>query len=129
MKTRIFLGALIAALMGGCTATAPSSTPTEMSSHTSVVVTAPEDYSRLVGRRVELVGVVSQTRIPQLHGIDIPQLEAHRGRKVKATEILRQSVVTQAEIEARERQAGGAVPHRGPGTYYYLEDLRYEPQP
>jgi hypothetical protein len=99
------------------------------SGRASTLVTSPSDYTALVGQRIELVGVVSQTRMPQILGIDVAQLENHRGRRMKVAGILRQSVVTQAQIDATERQVGGAVANRGPGTYYYLEDIKYEMQP
>lgn len=88
-------------------------------------LTSPSDYDRLVGQRIELVGIVSQTRFAQILGVDVEQLESYRGRKVSVTGILRQSVVTQAQIEQTERQMG-RVTHRGPGTYYRLEDLRFK---
>ena len=88
-------------------------------------LTAPADYARLVGQRIELVGIVSQTRIPQILGVDVEPLESYRGRKVSVNGILRQSVVTQAQIEQTERQMG-KVAHRGPGTYYRLEDVRFK---
>lgn len=91
-----------------------------------ISLTSPSAYARLVGQRIELVGVVSQTRIPQILGVDVEPLESYRGRKVSVNGILRQSVVTQKQLEHTERQMGGQVAHRGPGTYYRLEDVRFK---
>ena len=87
------------------------------------------EYPNLVGQRVELVGVVTQTKCPQILGVDLWELEEYRGRKMRVSGILRQSVVTQAQIEDTERRMGGSFANRGPGTFYHLEDLKYEPQP
>ena len=91
--------------------------------------TSPSEYPQLVGRRIELIGVVTQTKCPQILGVDVQELEGYRGRQMRVTGILRQSVVTQAQIEETERKIGGPVASRGAGTFYHLEDLKYEPQP
>ena len=87
------------------------------------------EYAGLVGQRVELVGVVTQTKCPQILGVDLWELEEYRGRKMRVSGILKQSVVTQAQIRDTERRTGLMFANRGPGTFYHLEDLRYEPQP
>jgi hypothetical protein len=86
-------------------------------------------YPNFVGRRVELEGVVTQTKCPQILGVDLWELEEYRGRKMRVSGILKQSVVTQAQIEDTERRMGGRFANRGPGIFYHLEDLKYEPQP
>ena len=48
---------------------------------------------------------------------------------MRVSGILRQTVVTQAQIEGEERRMGGPFANRGPGTFYHLEQLKYEPQP
>ncbi len=92
----------------------------------AVRVTSPAEYAQLVGKRVELAGVVTQSRVPQILGVDVPELENYRGQNVKVTGILRQTDVTQAQIDEEERRAGGKFAHRGPGTFYHLDELRYE---
>ena len=90
---------------------------------------SPSEYAQLVGQRIALVGVVTETKCPQILGVDVWELESYRGQKMRVTGILRQSVVTQAQIEETERRMGGPFANRGPGTFYHLDDLRYEPQP
>ena len=95
----------------------------------AVRVSSPAEYADLVGRRVELAGVVTPSRVPQILGVDVPQLEDHRGRQVIVSGILRRAVVTQAQIDAEAQRLGGRFANRGPGTFYYLDDLRYWLQP
>ncbi len=94
-----------------------------------VRVTSPAEYPYFVGKRVELAGEVTRSKVPQLLGVDLPQLEDYRGRQVIVTGILRRSVVTQAQIDAQIQRLGGQIANRGPGTFYYLDDVRYQLQP
>lgn len=91
-------------------------------------VSSPAEYPDLVGKRVELAGEVTRSRLPQILGVDLPQLEEHRGRHVIVTGVLRRTVVTQAQIDAEIQRLGGQFAHRGAGTFYHLDDLRYELQ-
>ena len=95
----------------------------------AVRVSSPAEYPDLVGKRVELAGVVTRSRVPQLLGVDVPELEDCRDRQVIVTGILRRSVVTQAQIDAASQRLGGQFAHRGAGTFYYLDDLRHQLQP
>jgi hypothetical protein len=90
---------------------------------------SPSEYPSLIGQRIELVGVVTETKCPQILGVDLWELESCRGQRMRVSGILRQTVVTQAQIEEKERRAGGPFANRGPGTFYHLEELKYEPQP
>ena len=95
----------------------------------AVRVSSPAEYADLVGKRVELVGVVTRSKVPQILGIDLSELENHRGRNVRVTGILGRSDVTQAQIDEEERRLGGKFANRGTGTFYHLNELRYELQP
>jgi len=48
---------------------------------------------------------------------------------MRVTGVLRQSIVTQAQIEENSRRPEGPIADRGAGTFYHLEELKYEPQP
>ena len=94
-------------------------------------VSSPSQYPHLVGRRVELVGVVSRSKSPQILGVDVDDLRLYAGRKMRVTGILRQWTYTQADIDRWERKIGappGGISIRGPGTYYYLDELKYKRQ-
>jgi uncharacterized protein YceK len=85
------------------------------------------DLEQRVGQRVALEGVVSNTKCPQVQGVDAWGLEDYRGQHVRVTGVLRRSVVTQAEIDALKTPEGfPLVAHRGAGTFYSLEDMKYE---
>lgn|GEM_PF-6627859 len=94
-----------------------------------VRASSPSEYPRLIGQRVELVGVVTQSKCPQILGVDLWELDSYRGRKMKVTGILKETVVTRAQIEEDERQMGGPIANRGPGIFYHLDELKHEPQP
>jgi hypothetical protein len=86
---------------------------------------SPSAYPSLVGQRIELVGVVTETKCPQILGVDLWGLEDYRGRTLSVSGILRQEVVTQAQIDEKELRRGGPFANRGPGTFYHLDDLKY----
>ena len=95
----------------------------------AIRVSSPIEYADLLGKRVELVGVVTQSKVPQILGVDLPELENYRGRKIRVSGILRRSNVTQAQIDEEEQRRGGKFAHRGTGAFYHLDELRYELQP
>jgi hypothetical protein len=74
-----------------------------------------------VGQRVVLEGVVSNTKNPQVQGVDVWDLEDHRGERVRVSGILRKTVVTQAQIDAQP-----LMQNAGPGISYSLVDIKYE---
>jgi len=95
----------------------------------AVRVSSPTEYAYLVGKRIELSGVVTRSRVPQLLGVDVPELENYRGRNVRVTGILRRLDVTQAQIDTAEQRLGGKFANRGAGTFYRLDEVQYELQP
>jgi len=44
-----------------------------------------------IGKRVELVGVVSRVGIPQIQGVDVPELEQLRGKPVFVSGVLQRT--------------------------------------
>ena len=98
-------------------------------SHDAIRVSSPAEYADLVGKRVELIGMVTQSRVPQIAGVDVPELEHYRGRQVRVTGILRRLDVTQSQISAEEQRLGGKFAHRGAGTFYSLDEVQYQLQP
>ena len=91
-------------------------------------LTDSADYPRHVGKRVEVVGEVTNTKCPQVCGIDVWALDAHRGRRVKLRGTLRETVVTQESIDEMYR-TGRAVANRGAGRFYSLDDMEFEVLP
>jgi len=85
------------------------------------VVTKKEQRDRFVGSAVTLEGVVSNTKLPTILGVDVetgsPDL---RGKRARASGVLRKSVVTAAHLKEGEARHG-IVANRGPGTFYHLE--------
>ena len=81
--------------------------------------TAVPEFQQRVGQRIVLEGIVTHTKCPQVLGVDAWELEDFRGQRVRVSGILRQSVITAADIDPM-------VANRGPGTFYSLEDMKYE---
>jgi len=75
-----------------------------------------------VGELVAIEGVVSNTKIPTILGVDVssdsPDL---RGERAAAVGVLHKWTVTQEELDAQIAERG-VFAHRGPGTYYRLVD-------
>jgi len=91
----------------------------------AINVNSPSDLPRLVGQRVQLVGTVTRTEIPGILGVDVEELRSYEDRKMKVSGVLRQTIVTAEDVAKAEREMGGPFAHRGPGTYYYLDHLKY----
>ncbi len=85
------------------------------------------DYRQLdahIGKVATIRGVVSNTKIPQIEGVDVlsddPDL---RGKLAEATGILERWTVTAEQLEA-DLKKYGMFAHRGPGTFYRLKKIR-----
>ncbi len=90
----------------------------------STSVTAPasaadRDLEQQVGERVVLEGVVTNTKCPQVEGVDAWGLEEYRGQRVRVSGILRKTLITEADIDPM-------VANRGSGTFYSLDEMTYE---
>jgi hypothetical protein len=105
----------------------PAASPSAESSPVAQLAD-PADYPRHVGKRVEVVGVVTNTKCPQVCGVDVWLLDAHRGRRVKLRGTLRETVVTQESIDEMYR-TGPVVANRGAGRFYSLDDMEFEVLP
>ncbi len=77
------------------------------------------DLEQRVGQRVVLEGIVTNTKCPQVQGVDAWGLEDYRGQRVRVSGVLRKSVVTAADIDPM-------VANRGAGTFFSLDDIKYE---
>jgi hypothetical protein len=100
------------------------------SQHT-VRVTSASDLERLVGRRVELVGIVSSDRVPQLQGVDLWGMEHLRGKPARVSGVLQRTEFFQTKSDVGRAADSGTdnffpPVYRGAGTYYRLQDLRME---
>jgi hypothetical protein len=100
----------------------------------AIVITRRADLDAAVGKRVTLEGVVSNTKIPTILGVDVvsdnPDL---RGKMARASGILHRTTVTREALD-REIAKRGMFAHRGPGTYYRLvparpNDAQVQPTP
>lgn len=82
------------------------------------VVTEQTNVAKHVGQRITIVGKVSNTKIPQILGVDVssdtPDL---RGKMAEATGVLERFEVTDAQIKEMDRIG---IAHRGPGVFYRL---------
>jgi hypothetical protein len=83
-----------------------------------LVLTRLEDREAAVGKLVTIEGEVSNTKIPQILGIDV-SAESLREKRARATGILKKRTVTQEELD-REIAKHGMFANRGPGTFYRL---------
>lgn len=85
------------------------------------VITVSSELARHVGQVVTLRGMVENSRIATLLGVDIesenPDL---RGRMAQATGRLLRWTVTPADL--KQQQKDGMIANRGPGTFYKLVD-------
>ncbi|MEJ6570543.1 MAG: hypothetical protein QNL01_12220 [Akkermansiaceae bacterium] len=82
-----------------------------------------DNLDSYVGRFVVVRGVVTQTKCPYIHGIDMWDLHNLRGKLVEATGILESWTVTEEDVE---RSRKNMIAHRGPGTFYRLKNMKYK---
>jgi hypothetical protein len=136
------LSLLLPLAFGACTgssaapapAEAPSEAPDEAADRpgSPPVLTSHSQLEAHVDRLVTIEGVVSETKIPTILGVDVEAEEL--GRRCRATGVLRKQVVTQEEIDERTARDGHFAT-RGPGTFYRLVEpdggrtTRAEPLP
>jgi hypothetical protein len=80
----------------------------------------PKELDALVGKLVTVRGKVRETKIPQIHGIDVKSDEPDlRGKQAEATGYLRRDTVTKAHLDELSRN--GEVANRSAGTFYRLQ--------
>ena len=88
----------------------------------AIIITSPDQLEAAVGLPVILRGVVVNSKIPTLLGVDIESSSPDlRGRPAIASGWLKKRVVTQEALDA-ETRIRGPFAHRGPGTFYRLVD-------
>lgn len=112
---RIFIFTTLLIILVGCThQRAPESiVPT--------VLTSQDQLEQNIGAIVKIVGVVTNTKIPQIMGVDIrsddPDL---RGEMAMAIGVLESWSVSESDIEEMNAEH---VAHRGPGVFYRLKEV------
>ena len=99
--------------------------PPRTTSKAGTTVFSPAELPRLVGQRVELKGIVSNTKCPSLQGVDMWELENYRGQTIRAMGVLRADLVTKEQLDAASAKMGVNA-NRGPGTFYHLDGMKYE---
>ena len=86
----------------------------------ATVIASRKDIVKHIGEKVTIVGVVSNTKMPQILGVDVasdnPDL---RGKKAEATGILERYEITAAQVAEMKRNG---IAHRGAGVFYRLRD-------
>src|SRR3954451_15206892 len=60
----------------------------------AVSVSSAEEFGDLVGRRVQLVGIVTTNGTPQILGVDLWGFENLAGQRLRVTGILQRTVIT-----------------------------------
>jgi hypothetical protein len=96
----------------------------------AVRVLSPEQLDSLVGRRVELVGIVTNAAAPQILGIDLWGMEKLAGQRVRVYGVLQRTVITRTGPDtsrAVDSAPDDPMPlvFREPGKYYRLQRLTY----
>jgi hypothetical protein len=94
-------------------------------------VEAPVFIPAFVGHYVRLEGVVSNTPVPQTWGVDLWGLEKLAGQRVRVTGTVQCTVVADTGPDTGRVIDSGhdgfvSPVFRKAGTYYRLQDLRYE---
>jgi hypothetical protein len=96
----------------------------------AVRVSSADQLDSLVGRRVELVGTVTNTAAPQILGVDLWGMEKLTGQRVRVSGNLQRTIITRTGLDtsrAVDSAPDDPMPlvFRPPGTYYRLQRLTY----
>jgi hypothetical protein len=112
MKTHLLVLAVMFSLAGFCFAgEAVKAVP---------VITEHKEVVKHIGEKVTIVGEVTNTKVPQILGVDVSSNEPDlRGKRAQATGILERYEVTPAQAQEMDRIG---IAHRGAGTFYRLWD-------
>jgi hypothetical protein len=114
MATRIMLFLLV--FFVGCQASNELDTG-------PIILTDPSEVMVHIGEIVTIRGVVTNSKIPQIIGVDVhsenPDL---RGTLAEATGVLNSWTVTKAQLEESDRLYG-PIANRGPGLFVRLKAL------
>ncbi len=84
-----------------------------------------------VGKRVELVGTVSDSGVPQIQGVDLWGFERFRGKRLLVSGGLQRTVISSSGEDSSRAQDSGtdgfvAPAYRSTGTFYRLQYLAYD---
>lgn len=76
-----------------------------------------------VGEIVILHGIVTNTKIPTIIGVDVASVDPDlRGQPAEATGLLLRWVVTPSDLQMAQDHPGLTTADRGPGVFYRLAD-------
>ena len=90
------------------------------------MITSGANYPKYVGKKIEVIGVVTNTKCPMVEGNDVWDLHEYREKKVRVRGILRKTVVTKEDID---RQNKDGIAHRGAGKFYSFGKMEFEVVP
>ncbi|MFK7747334.1 MAG: hypothetical protein AB8B65_02980 [Kordia sp.] len=83
----------------------------------TIMLTSKADLEAYVGQKITIIGKISNTKIPQILGIDIDYTgDTHTPKTGKATGILVKTIVP-------KDTSGIQKASRGAGTFYHLKSL------
>jgi len=104
---RICLAACLIMMLPACSST-----------QRSVVITEASQISDYVGEIVTIRGVVSNTKIPRILGVDVASHDPDLcGTEAEATGVLERWMVTKEQIQEIN------FAHRGPGVFFRVRDF------
>lgn len=110
----LFALSLICVCILGC-----SKKITEIKSNIPVL-TDKKDLDQYVGKTITIQGVVSNTKVPTIIGVDVDSFNPDlRGKKAQATGVLIKWTVDPKDVDPYSQ-------NRGAGTFYRLKDPNSE---
>lgn len=86
----------------------------------TIIITDAAQIEKHLGKKVTIVGKVSNSKIPRILGVDVSSDEPDlRGKQAQATGILERDEVTEEQVKEMNRLR---VAHSGAGVFYRLFD-------
>ena len=82
------------------------------------VLSEADDLREHVGRLVAVRGVVSDTKLPHIAGVEVKAGDELRAREAYAVGVLIASTITVEDYRRSQEGPDGPIPSKGPGTHY-----------
>jgi len=123
---KLLIGLLVPCTLSACGSVGSPSEPVveetgsgdSSSARIVAVVTSADQLDQYVGEVITIQGVVSNTKIPTILGVDVGSFDPDlRGQLAQASGLLQKTLVTEEQV------AGADSANRGAGTFYRLEEI------
>ncbi len=96
----------------------PATASVPMDVSPAVDISTSDNLLPYVGQLVLVTGVVTHSKCPQIHGVDLWSLGDLAGQRISVTGLLATYVITQTNVDDFNRER---IAHRGAGRFFEIK--------